>query len=214
MYSLLEKAADETDADELALAERASALDFTQLQFSESFADSTSDENTIWIECSLDTDGLWTVPANTYLDAEMPLIGLAAVSSPDATYGAERPSIQASLTIDPGDQLFYQEGFPAPSTRNEEGESFSPSSRGRSIDSKTVEVYSSAILARYSDSVAESDGNTAVFIAGVLAGLFASLITAGVLGLLEVLISTPVASPAEPAKKRTLVSRLRRFGRR
>lgn len=219
-FKLMQASSEDATADELALAERAATLSFKRVTFTEEFEGASADTSrTLWIKCRLDSNPLWNNPAGSTWDVDMSAVGLSVPASqdPKTSESAGSVNIQASLDVSRGDQLFYQEGYPAPSARDQEKDTYRQSSSGYSIISGRVEAITGATTARYSDSVDESQRNSLVFLAGVLAGLFVSFIGAGVVGLIDTWLKfdpSPRApeplNPPEPAKRRSLSSLIRR----
>lgn len=200
-YRLLREASGETSTAELLLAEQAAGMEFTRIAFEKSFpaADAETDRN-VWINCVMTSDELWANGGGAYWDVETPIVGLVADAPPASPNGVASSGsyFSSTLSVNRGDHLFYQEGYPAPSSRDQSSDSFTESSSGRTTTSETTISVTDPINARYSDTVAESQGSTTVFFAGVLAGLFASFIGAGLISLIDEGLRFRVLAQVDP----------------
>lgn len=191
-YRLLRESLDEPAyLEDLELAQRASAIDFVRVAFSETFPprDANTEgvpQHVFSIECVVETSKLWNTAGDTTWDVEAPHIGVAVSNSED--WEGDNGSLRSTLEVTRGDDLFYLEGYPAPSSRDQKLDSFVATSNGSMWRSSIGSSMTEAINTRYSDTVAESERSTNVFIAGVSAGLFATFIATAILGLLDTLI--------------------------
>lgn len=196
---------------DLELAQRASEIDFVRVDFSETFpADDPNVEgvrqHVFAIECVVETSKIWNTAGDTTWDVEAPNIGVSVPNSDDWTGG--NGALRSTLEVTRGEDLFYLEGYPAPSSRDQKVDSFVTSSNGSGSSTTIMSSATEAINARYSDAVAESERGTSVFLAGVFAGLFATFIATAILGLLDTLIRyrplVDVDSRALPVPAETL----------
>ncbi|MFH8251150.1 hypothetical protein ACH3VR_12340 [Microbacterium sp. B2969] len=229
-FSLLRRASpEEATTNNLELAERASGLAFTRVQFSKDFDPPTGSQTTqsLWMNCVMSTEEIWNRAQSAFWDLETPIVGVAA-SAPAIDTDAIDLDINSRINVQRGDSLYYQEGYPAPSSRDQTKDSFAKSTAGWAGSPDSLSGINDAIIARYSDTIAESERNSTVFFAGVLAGLFASFLAVGIGGLLDELIgfrplvevaassaTAPVmpATPAPTTRWGRLKVRLRRLGK-
>ncbi|MDF2506217.1 MAG: hypothetical protein K0Q52_76 [Microbacterium sp.] len=227
-YRLMRDTAGDPSTSELVLAEQAARFEFQQISFSENFEPGAGSK-IVQINCLLSSPTLWNHVSGSYWDVEMPAVGVTA-SVPNAGMPGQTSDTRlfSTLSVERGAQLFYQEGYPAPSTRDQESDSFTESSNGYSSSGSQSWKLAEAINARYSDTVAESNSSSQVFFAGVLAGLFASFIGAALLSVVDEMFKfrvlaqiDPHATPVQPqppasrsqlirARGRSFLERIRR----